>query len=125
MVSVRSESEKYLQEFGLIPVAVVALALAFMLSFGMKGQQVFNQPIVLLTLTTFFYWLVTPVVSYISAKGYLTTGSSTFTLRIPLKSKNLIEPKESQKRVLPNIEILTRKRCSIEFNRVSARALIA
>jgi hypothetical protein len=51
--------------------------LAVLLGLGLKGQYVFNPPYLLLALTFLFYWLVTPVVAYISAKGYLATGSLT------------------------------------------------
>jgi hypothetical protein len=48
-----------------------------MLILGLKGQYAFNPPYLLLALTILFYLLVTPVVAYISAKGYLATGSVT------------------------------------------------
>jgi hypothetical protein len=58
-----------------VPLAAILLALALLLGLGLKGQLVFNPPYLLLALTFIFYWLVTPVVAYTSAKGYLTTGS--------------------------------------------------
>jgi len=71
------EAESINKNLALIPIIVIVLALAIMLGFGLKGQYVFNPPYLLLVLTLVFYWLVTPVVSYISAKGYLATGSLT------------------------------------------------
>lgn len=46
-----------------------------MLGLGLKGQYTFNPHYLLLALTLIFYLLVTPIVSYISAKGYLANGS--------------------------------------------------
>jgi hypothetical protein len=65
------------KKLALIPVVAILLVLASMLDLGLKGKYVFNSPYLLLILTFVFYWLVTPVVAYISAKGYLTTGSLT------------------------------------------------
>ena len=62
---------------GLIPVAAILLVLALTLGLGLRGQFVFNSPYVLLALSLLFYWLVTPVVSFFSAKAYLRTGSLT------------------------------------------------
>jgi hypothetical protein len=65
------------RKLGLIPVVAVVLALALLLGLGLKGHYVFNPPYLLLTLSVVFYFLVTPIVTYISAKAYLTTGSLT------------------------------------------------
>jgi hypothetical protein len=46
-----------------------------MLGLGLKGQYAFNPPYLLVILPFVFYLLVTPVVTYISGKDYLTTGS--------------------------------------------------
>jgi len=62
---------------GLIPVAAVLLTLAVMLGLGLKGQYAFNPPYLLVILTFVFYLLVTPIISLISARGYLATGSLT------------------------------------------------
>jgi len=48
-----------------------------MLALGLRGHYVFNPPYLLLILSIVFYFLVTPTVTYISAKAYLTTGSLT------------------------------------------------
>ena len=60
-----------------IPVVAILLTLALMLALGLKGQYAFNPSYLLLILTIVFYLLVTPIVSYISGKGYLATGSLT------------------------------------------------
>jgi hypothetical protein len=61
----------------LVPVAALGVLLAAVLGLGLKGQFVFNPPYLLLALTFLFYFLVTPVVAYVSARGYLATGSLT------------------------------------------------
>lgn len=71
------EAENINKYIGLVPVVAIAVLLAALLGLGLKGQYVFNPPYLLLALTFLFYFLVTPIVAYVSAKGYLANGSLT------------------------------------------------
>ncbi|MDQ1279684.1 MAG: hypothetical protein QG670_946 [Thermoproteota archaeon] len=65
------------KQAGLIPIILIAVLLAALLGLGLRGQYIFNPPYLLLALSILFYWGVTPIVAYISAKSYLMNGSLT------------------------------------------------
>jgi hypothetical protein len=62
---------------GLIPIVGVALALVIELTLGLRGQYVFNPPYLLLGLGLVIGGGVSFIVAYLSARGYLLTGSLT------------------------------------------------
>ncbi len=62
---------------GLIPVAGIALSLIAELALGLRGQYVFNPALLLLGLNLTIICGVSFIVAYLSAKGYLFTGSLT------------------------------------------------
>jgi predicted PurR-regulated permease PerM len=65
------------KKLAVIPVFAIFFVMALLIGLGFQGQFVFNPPYLLLALTILFYLLVTPVVAYISARGYLAMGSRT------------------------------------------------
>lgn len=60
----------------MIPVVGIALTLAIELALGLRGQFVFNPSYLLLGLSSIFL-VIELFVAYLSAKGYLITGSLT------------------------------------------------
>ena len=62
---------------GLIPIVGIALALIVELALGLRGQYVFNPPFLFLALNLIFVVGVSLFAAYLSAKGYLLTGSLT------------------------------------------------
>lgn len=65
---------------GLIPIAGVALALATELALGLRGQYVFNPPYLILGLNLAIIGGISFIIAYLSAKGYVLTGSLTLLL---------------------------------------------
>jgi hypothetical protein len=65
---------------GLIPIAGVALSLILELAIGLRGHYVFSSPYLILTLNLIIVCGISFVIAYLSAKGYLSTGSITLLL---------------------------------------------
>jgi hypothetical protein len=65
---------------GWIPVAVILMALALTLGLGLRGQFVFNPPYLILVFNLTLLTGVGFVVSYLSAKSYLSTGSTALLI---------------------------------------------
>jgi hypothetical protein len=61
----------------LIPVVGLAVTLAIELALGLRGQYVFNSALLILALSIAVLCVGGFVVTYLSAKGYLLTGSLT------------------------------------------------
>ena len=65
---------------GLIPIAGIALSLLLELALGMRGHYVFSSTYQLLGLNLTIVCGISFVIAYLSAKGYLSTGSVTLLL---------------------------------------------
>ena len=65
---------------GLIPVVGIALALVLELALGLRGHYVFSSTYLLLGLNLTIVCGISFVIAYLSAKGYLSTGSLTLLL---------------------------------------------
>jgi hypothetical protein len=72
--------EKIFKYVGLIAVAGIALSLVVELALGLRGQYVFNPNFLILGLNLSILCVVSFVVAYLSAKGYLLTGSLTLLI---------------------------------------------
>ena len=64
-------------KIAIIPIPIFLVIIGLLLGLGLKEVFVFSSPLALLVVSILFYWLVTPAITYISAKGYLNTGSLT------------------------------------------------
>jgi hypothetical protein len=72
------ERKKGIKKYaGLIPVLAIALALSIELALGLRGQYVFSSAFLLLGVNLVIVCGVSFVIAYLSAKGYLLTGSLT------------------------------------------------
>ncbi len=65
---------------GLIPVIGVALSLVIELALGLQGQYVFNSVIVRIGINVILLATICFVIAYLSARGYLITGSLTLLI---------------------------------------------
>ena len=65
---------------GLIPVVGIVFSLVIELALGLRGHYVFSSPYLLLGINLAIVCVVSFVVAYLSAKGYLFSGSLTLLL---------------------------------------------
>jgi len=93
------EAEIINKKLALVPLVAILIVLALLLGFGLKGQFVFGSTIAYLVVSILFYWLVTPTVTFISAKGYLNTGSLillfislAFFVALPFSIASVVTP---------------------------------
>jgi hypothetical protein len=76
-----TEAEKSINKYaGLIPIAVIALLLVIELALGLRGHYVFNPLYLKIGLNVVLVAVICSVVAYLSAKGYLLTGSLTLLI---------------------------------------------
>ena len=69
-------AEKSINKYvGLIPVIGVSLSFVIELALGLRGQYVFNSVIVRIGINVILLATICFVIAYLSAKGYLITGS--------------------------------------------------
>lgn len=68
------------KKLGLLPVIVILVLLVLMLSLGLRGQFIFNPAYLVLVVALTFLTGVGLVVAYLSAKSYLTTGSTVLLI---------------------------------------------
>ena len=74
-------AEKSINKYvGLIPIAGIALSLVLELALGLRGQYVFNPLFLRIALNVILVAVICFFVSYLSAKGYLFTGSLTLLI---------------------------------------------